>query len=293
MKILVTGEMGFIGSKVLEELRKKGHEVSGFDIVNNFDLLNIGQLENEIKDADTVFHIAAQADLTQMTDSVDAGRDGVLKNVDATHNVVYCCAKYSKWLIFASTVCVYGNLKKHPATEDTTLPNPSDLYACSKYAAEWIIKGYGKNFNMPWTIERYATIYGPGMRKALGLYVFFEQAISEKDITVHGNGKQERTLTYIDDLVKGIISPLDNPEKAKGQIFNLSNKKRISAIKMAKDVKKITSSKSDIIFVEQRNNQTIREEISVSKVKKALGWESDTPWKEGLEKTYEWIKTNR
>lgn len=92
---------------------------------------------------------------------------------------------------------MYGNQKNHPETEDYTLPNPSDLYACSKYAGEWIVKGYGQNFGMPWTILRFATIYGPGMRRALGLHIFFRQAMAGDPITVHGDGEQDRTLTSI------------------------------------------------------------------------------------------------
>lgn len=237
-----------------------------------------------------IFHIAAQADFTQMADSIEGGRDGVMRNVEATHNVAYLCAKYHKWLIYASTVCVYGNIDIHPAAEDTTLPNPSELYACSKYAGEWIIKGYGKNYGMPWTIQRFATIYGPGMRPALGLHIFFTQAINGEPITVHGDGTQDRTLTYIDDLVEGIVAPLDYEKVAKNQIFNLTNNTAISATKMAEDVKGITKSESPIIYIPQRTNQTIHEDFDVSKAKKLLQWEAQTPWKIGLEKTYEWMK---
>ncbi len=290
MKILITGSGGFIGSKVMDDLRKKGHDVRGFDILTGDDLLNLDCVERAIKEVDVVFHIAAQADLTKMTANPDVGRDGVLKNVEGTHNVSYVCAKQSKWLIYASTVCVYGNLDKHPAIEDETLPNPSDLYACSKYAGEWIVRGYGKNYDMPWTILRFATIYGPGMRKALGLHVFFSQALRNEPITVHGDGAQERTLTFIDDLVEGIVAPLENPENAKCQVFNLSQKEAVSAIRMAEDVKRITGSASEIVFIEQRNNQTILEDVDVSKSKRLLDWEARTAWDEGLLKTYNWIK---
>jgi len=105
-------------------------------------------------------------------------------------------------------------------------------------------------------------------------------------IAVHGDGSQERTLTYIDDFVAGIISPLENAENAKGQIFNLSHKNIISALQMAKDVKGITNSSSEIIFVEQRNNQTLYEDIDVSKSKEILKWKAETSWKDGLLKTY-------
>ncbi len=289
MKILLTGSEGFIGSKVVSKLTEMGHKVTGFDIVKGQDLLDIVALEPLVKECDVIYHIAAEADLTRMT-SLEGAEKGFYYNVVATNNVAYLAAKYNKWLIYASTVCVYGNQDVHPETEDTTLPNPSELYACTKYAAEWVVKGYSKNFGNPYTILRFATIYGEGMRPALGMHIFLTQAIAGQPITVHGEGTQDRTLTYIYDLVDGIVAPLNSPEKAKGQIFNLSTNLPISANKMAEDIKVITGSQSEIVHIPQRDNQTHHEDFDVSKAKELLGWSADTSWKDGLKKTYTWIK---
>lgn len=289
-KILVTGDKGFIATKVVKKLREMGHDVRGYDIVDGKDLLSLQQLEPEVMDVDVVFHIAAEADLTKMMGTPEDGFMGVMKNVYATHNVAYLCAKYHKWMIYASTVCVYGNQKIHPEKEDTTLPNPSELYACSKYAGEWLVKGYGKNYGMPWTIQRFATIYGEGMRPALGMHIFFTQALTGEPITVHGDGLQDRTLTYIDDLVEGIVAPLEHEVDAQGEIFNLSTDYPVSARQMAEDIKELTGTTSEIQYVDQRANQTYHEDFDVSKARKKLGWTARTPWEEGLKKTYEWLK---
>lgn len=292
MKILITGDKGFIATKLKEALIVQGHEVVGYDVVDGLDLLNRDMLESYIEKVDVVYHIAAEADLTRMQ-SLDAGYAGVMANVQATHNVAYLCSKYDKWLIYASTVCVYGNQEVHPETEDTTLPNPSELYACSKYAAEWIIKGYTKNFGNPYTILRFATIYGEGMRPALGMHIFISQALNGEPITVHGDGLQDRTLTYIHDLVEGIIAPLNHPEGARNQIFNLTAPQPISALKVAEDVKKaIPESPSEITHIEQRDNQTFHEDFSVMKAKELLGWEARTSWEEGLMRTISWLRSN-
>lgn len=289
-RILLTGEKGFIARKVHAKLLALGHEVKGFDIQDGFDLLDLEQVEKAVQEVDIVYHLAAQADLTKMT-SLDDGRSGTLTNVDGTHNIAYACAKHKKWLVYASTCCVYGNVLEHPEREDTTLPNPSELYACTKYAGEWIVRGYGYNYGMPWTILRFATIYGEGMRETLGVYVFFKQALTGKPITVHGDGKQDRTLTYVDDLVEGVVAPMEHPEKAQGQIFNITTMERISAIQMAEDIKKLTQTSSEITFIPQRNNQTLHEDVDASKAKRLLGWEAQTPWQEGLRRTHEWMKT--
>lgn len=288
MKILITGSSGFIASKVKEKLISLGHEVVNFDILNSKNLLSLADVEESVKQVDVVYHLAAEADLTRMTD-LNGAYNGVMINVQGTHNVAYACVKYSKWLIYASTVCVYGNQIIHPETEDMSLPAPAELYACSKYAGEWIIKGYAKNFGIPFTILRFATIYGEGMRKALGLHVFFRQALKGEPITVHGDGKQVRTLTYIHDLVEGIIAPLANPE-SKGHIINLSSAVGISALQMALDVKKITNSLSEIKFIGQRNNQTFSEDFDTTKARLILDWKAKTKWEDGLLNTYNWIK---
>lgn len=290
MKVLITGGSGFIGSKVMQKLVDLGHEVYNYDLPMGNDLLNLIDLENYIINVDVVYHIAAQADLTQMTD-INAARHGVITNVHGTHNVAFLCAKHRKWIIYASTVCVYGNTDTHPEKEDSTLPNPSELYACSKYAGEWLIKGYSLNFGNPYTILRFATIYGEGMREALGMHIFFKQALKGEDITVHGDGLQDRTLTYIHDLVDGIVAPLSHRKKAENQVINLSALEAVSAKKMAEDIKELTGTKSDIKFIEQRANQTFHEDFDVSKAEKILNWKAKTTWQEGLKNTLLWMKT--
>lgn len=285
MKTLITGSSGFIASKLVEKLKKQGHQVFPFDIQTGQDLMDFEQLEKAIKDVDVVYHLAAQANFIQM---IDKPYEGTVLNIDATHNVANLCAKYKKWLIYISTVCVYGNQKIEP-TNEKSLPNPSELYAETKLSGECVVKGYGSTFGMDWTILRIATIYGEEMRSALGLHIFFTQAMKGENITVHGNGEQLRTLTYIDDITDGMITVI-NSDKSKNEIFIISSEQRISANKMAEDIKKITGSNSKIIHIPQRLNQTFKEDFDVSKAKRLLKWETKVSWEEGLEKTYKWFK---
>lgn len=289
-KILVTGDKGFIASKLVTRLQELGHEVMGYDLAQGKDLLDLVALEEAVKQVDVIYHVAAQADLTKMVD-LDGAYKGVVTNVYTTNNIAFLCAKYNKWLIYASTMCVYGNLDELPAREDKTLPNPSEIYSCSKYAGEWVIKGYSKNFGNPYTILRFATIYGEGMRPALATHVFFRQAMRGEPITVHGDGSQTRTLTYIYDLIEGIVAPLSHEKEAYNQVFHLSTEEKISAKKMAEDIKVLTGTSSSIVFVEQRKNQTLHEDFDTSKTKELLGWESKVSWDEGLTRTYEYMKS--
>lgn len=293
MKVLVTGSSGFVGKMLVNELEGRGHIVVPFDILTGQDILNEKQVEKAVKDVDAVFHIAAQADLTKITD-LKTGKICNDLNVLGTYNFAHACAIHKKWLIYASTCCVYGNSHDPNLLEDEdhSVPTPNELYASSKLAGEHLIMGYGNSFDLPYTILRYGTIYGPGMRDALAVCVFLDQAHQGKDITIHGTGKQERTQTYVGDIVEGTVLTLEHPE-SKGHIINITGHERISVIGMAKDILAITGSSSKIVHLPDRKRQTLYEHFSTQKAEELLGWRPKTLWEEGLRLTNDWLKEVR
>jgi nucleoside-diphosphate-sugar epimerase len=123
------------------------------------------------------------------------------------------------------------------------------------------------------------------MRPALGMHIFITQAMQGNDITVHGNGKQTRTLTYVEDVANAFLLAVQNFNDACGNTFNISSEEKISAIKMAKDIKRLLKSKSRIKSISQRKNQTFKENICIKKTKKLLKWKPDTGWNDGFKKT--------
>jgi len=289
MKILVTGGKGALGARLMEKLRALGHEPISYDIADGQDLFEIKALEEAVKGVDVVYHLAAEANLNTMRDIEGAHRGSVL-NMLGTENVAYVCAKHHIWLIYVSTLCVYGDTIEHPEREDTTLPNPSEIYAASKYAGEWAVVGYGKSLDLPYTILRIATPYGKGTRLAMAVHVFFQQALKGEPITILGDGTNERTMTYIDDVIDGSVAPLSKKEIAQGQVFNISTAERVTVQQMAEGVKAVTGSSSEITFLPKRPHDTLKEDIDVSKAKRLLGWEAKTSFAEGLKLTLPWIK---
>jgi UDP-glucose 4-epimerase len=289
MKILVTGGKGAIGGRLMEKLSELGHEAVSYDLVDRQDIFKLPQLEGVIKGVDAVYHLAAEANLNRMRD-LEGAHHGAVLNVGGTECVAYLCAKYTKWLLYVSTVSVYGDTLEYPAREDTTLPNPSEIYAASKYAGEWIVVGYGKSVALPYTVIRMATPYGRGTRLAMAVHVFFIQALRGEAITIDGDGTQERTMTHIDDVIGGMVAPLAHKSKSLGQIFNISTSERTSVKQMAEQIKALTSSQSPIVFRSQRPHDTMKEDIDTAKSKKVLGWEAKVSFKEGLAKTLPWIK---
>lgn len=274
----------------MKKLESLGHDPVSYDIVDGQDLFDVPLLEAAIQGVDVVYHVAAEANLNNMR-TLEGARNGIMRNVGATDTVAYLCAKHHKWMLFISTMCVYGDVLEHPEREDTTLPNPSEIYATSKYSAEWLIRGYGINFNLPYTILRIATVYGPGCRPELGVHVFFKQALKGEPITVHGDGSQVRTLTYVDDVVDGVTAALAHQQEALGQIFNITGTEQISAVAMAHQIKALTNSSSEITFVPQRQYNTQHEDADVSKVKHLLHWEAQVSFADGLQKTLPWVKS--
>lgn len=283
MKVLITGGEGFIGSHLAEKLKRTGNQIELFDLASGKDLRDRNSVDASVEGKDYVFHLAAVADLNWARENPLETMD---INIGGTINIANSCAKYKVPLYHASTCCVYGNQQRHPVNE-ATLPNPAEIYACSKLAGEEIIRGYGLMYGLKFNLMRFATIYGPGMRPALGVYVFFKQALSGSPITIHGNGKQTRTLTYIDDLISGIVALFESGLFI-GSV-NLSTEEEISANQMAKMIKKLTNSKSKITHIDQRPGQTYRESVDSSKAKNLFGWEAKTTFREGLIKTFRWL----
>lgn len=284
LKILITGGTGFIGGILSERLRKLGHEVENFDFINGQDIRDYECVERAVRDKDVVFHLAAVADLNWAREHPIETMD---INVTGTTQLSVACARHNIFLNYASTCCVYGNQEVHPSDEKTP-PNPSEIYACSKLAGEYVVLGYHRLYGLKYNILRFATIYGPNMRKELAVYKFLEQALKGESFTVHGDGKQTRTLTYVDDLVDGCIAVLN--KGLENEIVNLTTEEETSVLDIIESVKKLASAKSEISFIEQRPGQVFKEAINASKARKLIGWSAKHSFKKGLQKTYNWIK---
>ena len=282
-KILITGGDGFLGQALINRFKKEGHQVESYDLVQGKDLLNREQLEKAIQGKDAVFHLAAVADL-------NLSKKNPLKNMEinvtGTINVAEACLKNKAILYYASTCCAYGNQKTEP-TDEESLPNPTEIYACSKLAGEYVILGYARTCGLKYNIMRLATFYGPGMRPALAVYIFLDQAIKGESITIHGDGSQTRTFTHIDDIVDGMMSLFNSG--IENETVNITTEEEVSILDMAKMIKEITKSGSEIVFIPQRPGQILKEEILAQKAKKLFGWQAKTSFREGLEKTYKWF----
>lgn len=284
-KILVTGGKGFLSKRLIPKLIEKGYEVESFDIIDGQDIMNAQQINEAVKRNDIVLHVAAVADLNYAREHPKETMD---VNILGTINVLEAYRKHKKDMIFTSTCCVYGNPDTHPVDENT-FPKPTEIYAHSKLAGEHLILGYVKHFGLRYNILRLATFYGPEMRPALAPYIFLSKVMKGEPIEIHGDGKQTRTFTYVDDIARGITAALESG--AWNEIINIATEEETSVLKLAELAMEIVDKKVPLKLVTDRPGQIKKEQILAQKAKRLLGWEAKVSMKEGLKLTYKWMKT--
>lgn len=237
MKILVTGAAGFIGFHLAKRLAERGDTVVGIDNLNdyydvNLKLGRLAQLESQpnfsfqkmdIADRETlmnlfqeerfdvVVNLAAQAGVRYSLENPHAYMDA---NIIGFCNILEGCRHYKvKNLVFASSSSVYGANTKQPFSENDNIDHPLALYAASKKANELMAHSYASLYDLPCTGLRFFTVYGPWGRPDMALFKFTKNILNDKPIDVYNHGDMIRDFTYIDDIVDGIVSTVDNPAR--------------------------------------------------------------------------------
>lgn len=237
LRCLVTGAAGFIGSNLTDRLLASGHQVLGFD---NFstgqerflenarqqpgfrlvrgDLLDFDAVDQAMTGVDTVFHLAANADVRF---GVDRPRRDLEQNTIATWNVVEAMRRRgARRIAFSSTGSVYGEAATIPTPEDCPFPVQTSLYGASKLAAEGLIQAYSEAFGIQAFIFRFVSILGN--RYTHGhVFDFYKQLLEHPErLRVLGNGKQRKSYLAIEDCVAAILLALEKaPDRV--NILNL------------------------------------------------------------------------
>ena len=271
MKILITGGAGFIGSHLSEELLKIGHDVTIIDDLSTGSKDNIEHLltnkhftfvhdtiMNEpamrklIDSCDSIYHLAAAVGVKYILDNP---LTSIQTNVKGTEIVLELAAKDKKKILVASTSEVYGKNTSSvfPETADSVLGSTKTSrwsYACAKALDEFLSLAYAKERKLPVVIVRFFNTVGPRQTGRYGMVIprFVSNALNSLPIPIHGDGKQTRSFTYVGDVVRGIIGLMDNPQ-AIGDVFNIGNPNGISIEDLAKKIKAMTGSKSELVYI--------------------------------------------
>ena len=240
MKIFITGTSGFIGFHLAKILLEEGFEVHGYDgltdyydvnlkldrtnilkaydaFTNTQDMLENDKALNESAEKfnpDVIVHLAAQAGVRY---SLENPRVYIESNILGTFNVMEIARSLNvKHLLMASTSSVYGANEVMPFNEKERTDTPLTIYAATKKANESMGHSYAHLWNLPVTMFRFFTVYGPWGRPDMALFKFTEAILKNEPIDVYNFGEMYRDFTYVDDLVRAIRLLIDTvPSKDK------------------------------------------------------------------------------
>lgn len=298
--ILVTGGAGFLGSHLIDKLISLGLEVYCLDNLYTGSLDNIRHLQANSKfhflnhnvqkiidlEVDGIFNLACPASPVQyQRNPVETIKTNFLGSL----NMLELSKKYNCRVLQASTSEVYGDPKMNPQIEEYWgNVNPIGIRSCydeGKRVAETLFMDYRRNFGVDTRIIRIFNTYGPRMAMDDGRVVsnFIIQALTNRDLTIYGDGKQIRSLCYVDDLVEGMWK-LFNAEGIYIPV-NIGNPQPITMLDLAKEIIEMTNSNSKIKFQNLPKDDPSQREPDISKARKILSWSPQTSRKKGLEKT--------
>lgn len=275
MKILITGNRGFVGSETQKELEKLEHEVLGFDLMDGKDIRDFHQLNEFAREhkPDRILHLAAIARFA------DADADPKLANetnVLGTKHVAQVAAVHHIPVVYSSTGSVYMPIKETPPITEQFRAIGNSQYGCSKYLGETYIREV-----TPHIILRYAHLYGKEKRMHGLIGGFLDRIAHGMAPTLYG-GKQSNDFTYIKDIATANILALTSPWDKWNQVYNIGTGEELTAEAAGKLICDATGYKGEIEIKEQRGVDPDRFAFSVKKAEIMLGFKAKWNFKDGL-----------
>jgi UDP-glucose 4-epimerase len=299
-RILITGGAGFIGSHLAEALVAEGKEVFVIDDLSTGSLTNIAGLrqhpafhfvQSSIRDARELTRVVEQVDFIYHL-AAAVGVELVVKspvytiedNVRGTEDVMAAAARRGVGVLMTSTSEVYGKSERECFREDDDLLiGPPTFgrwsYACSKLLDEFLALAYWHEKQLPVFVVRLFNTVGPRQTGRYGMVLprFVQAALREEPITIHGDGKQTRCFCHVNDVVRALVA-LPRQARAVGQVYNVGSTEEVSILELARRVKQLTESRSELRLVpyEQayaKGFEDMRRRVpSVEKICQLMGW---------------------
>ncbi|HEX5707268.1 MAG TPA: GDP-mannose 4,6-dehydratase [Pyrinomonadaceae bacterium] len=305
MRVLITGGAGFIGSHLSDAYVERGDEVYCLDDLSTGSIDNIAHLKKHarfhytidsvhnqpvvaelIDQCDVVFHLAAAVGVKLI---VESPVRTIETNVRGTEVVLSQANKKKKRVLVASTSEVYGLSTEVPFREDGNLVMGATTkgrwsYACSKAIDEFLALAYWRERKLPTVVVRLFNTVGPRQTGQYGMVIptFVRQALAGRPVTVYGDGKQTRCFGYVGDVVGALVKLMDK-EEATGQVFNIGSNEEVSIMELARRVKELTASDSEIVTVpydeayEEGFEDMPRRVPDISKVAALTGFQPTMP----------------
>jgi UDP-glucuronate decarboxylase len=308
--VLVTGGAGFLGSWICEVLVEQGAKVICLDnlvsglksnVSSMMDRANFKFVQHDVtqpiffdEPIDVVMHLASRASPFEF----EKYPIQILKaNTLGIWIALGIAKKHNARFLYTSTSEIYGDAKEIPTPEEyrgnVNPIGPRSCYDEAKRCGESYVIAYKMQHGLDTRIARIFNTYGPRMR-AEGVYGrviprFVEQALSNKPITIFGDGSQTRSFCYVTDQVEGLLK-LAFSERAKGEVVNIGSDEEITILELAKLVNELTNSSSEMEFHPLPKDDPLRRKPDISKAKEILGLVPKVGLEEGLKRTIEWFR---
>lgn len=297
-KILVTGGLGFIGSNFIELALDQGYEVINIDKKTyaartdlpfeqnkkytffQRDICNLTSLPLDIS------HIVNFAAESHVDNSINENVQFFNSNTRGVYNILELLRKQKKdtrpILIHISTDEVYGDILEGSYKESDRL-TPSNPYSASKAAADELISGWGRTYDIDYRICRSSNNYGFGQYAEKLIPLTIKRVGKGEKMPIHGDGSYIREWTYVKDNCAGILAVM---EKGKNkEIYNISAGENLSNIEVVKTILEAMKKPQDFyVFVDNRKGQDVRYSVDSSKVRNELGWKPSTTLNEYIPK---------
>lgn len=302
MNLLVTGGCGFIGSHFINQYINKCDLIVNLDILeycsNEKNVIpkdNYLFIKGDINDRDLVSNILEKYSIkvvvnfaahTHVDNSFLNSLDFTKVNVLGTHNLIDCCRHYGKLdkFIHMSTDEVYGEVDiDHPGCSEHTILNPTNPYAATKAAAEFIVRSYNYSFKLPIVIVRCNNVYGPNQYPEKIISKFIHLLKNNKKCTIHGKGQSRRNFIHAHDVAKAFEYILNYGQDSK--IYNIGTTNEYNVMEIVQKLVHLLKPGEDyknwIEFVEERNFNDFRYAIDASELV-AMGWKESISFDDGL-----------
>ena len=301
--ILITGISGQIGSRLSEILHRKGIAFRGIDLVPpskpctfmEYDLLGLTGVVGIKSFLEPVTHVIHLA--TEMSNSRDVWNDWerhYIHNVMGTLSLLECLPKTIQHICFASTMVVYGTPERLPVDEDHSL-KPENLYGLGKLATERYLKLFSKTKEVPVSILRYSSVYGPGRITKRAIPNMIENVLDGKPIKINGTGATQRDYIYLDDVCNITIAA---SEGSVDGVFNVGSGKGTSVKELAETILdtldcSLYAECIDSPLFDLQKPDGYSFVYDIGKLQETFGHAPKTTLREGVRKTVEWHEKRR
>lgn len=330
-RIFITGSAGFIGFHLANLLLARGYQIGGYDGMTSYYDVSLKERRHAILRQhdgfsateamledhkqlsqamttfrpDTIVHLAAQAGVRYSIENPKAYFDA---NLVGTFHVMECARALAvDHLLMASTSSVYGANTEMPFAEMQRVATPMTFYAATKLANESMAHSYAHIYNLPITMFRFFTVYGPWGRPDMALFKFTKGIIDGGPIEIYNDGDMWRDFTYVEDLVRGIAGlidaiperPASSEEIAHGdslspvapyRVVNIGNSKKVRLLDFVDAIEAEIGTKAVRNYLPMQKGDVPATWADASLLESLTGYKPHTPFREGVAKFVAWYR---